>query len=347
MAKRDYYDILGVKKSASDEEIKKAYRKLARKHHPDVNPGDSGAEQKFKEASEAYAVLSDKEKRAKYDQVGADAFSFGGEPGAGPFGGQGAPFGFEFDFSNLGGGRRRARTSRGGPQGGPDLRDIFGDLFAGGEMHSGPRKGGDAEATTSISFRDAIEGTTLQLSLQRQKECPTCGGTGNVSNKVCPTCHGSGVVVGPDSVKVKIPEGVKDGQRIRIRGKGAPGVSGGPPGDLYVRIQVETHPFFERRGNDIHVDLPVTVGEAIRGGEIDVPTVHGPVRAKIPPGTQGGQTFRLTGKGVRKSGGGYGDHYYHVEIQVPTKVSASVLEKLEELDREYDGNPRDKLKVTL
>lgn len=347
MAKRDYYEILGVKKDAPEDEIKKAYRKLARKYHPDVNPDDKQAEAKFKEASEAYAVLGDKEKRAQYDRVGREAFSFGGEGpfgGGGPFGAGGAPFGVEFDFTEFGGGRRGGRT-----RGGGDFRDIFSDLFGGGraEARTGPRRGADVEASTSISFRDAVHGTTVQLSLQRQKECPACGGRGHVDNRVCQSCGGTGVVSGVDTVRVKIPEGVRNDQKIRIRGKGAPGQQGGPPGDLLVRIQVPSHPFYERRGDDIHIELPVTLGEAIRGAEIDVPTIHGPVRAKIPPGTQSGQTFRLSGKGVRKSKDGHGDQYYRVLIHIPREVSEGVRESLDEIERHYGESPRAGLKVAL
>lgn len=341
MAKRDYYEILGVKKDASDDELKKAYRTLARKYHPDVNPDDKQAEAKFKEISEAYAVLSDKEKREEYDRLGTE-FKFEGVP---------FPGGFGFEFQNFGGGGGRRRRGGGRTrQATGDFRDVFADLFGGGggiEFESMPRKGNDVEASATIDFRDAVQGTTLQLGLGRQRECPKCGGLGNVANSVCPQCHGTGVVSGTDSVKVKIPEGVRSGQRIRIAGKGSAGLNGGAPGDLFVRIEVRSHPFFVRDGDDIRIELPITIGEAIHGAEIDVPTIRGPVRAKIPPGTQGGQVFRLKGKGSKKKGGHYGDHYYKVRIAVPKGLSDEDLEVVDRLEAKYGENPRASLKVKL
>jgi molecular chaperone DnaJ len=320
MAEKDYYDILGVKKTASDDEIKKAYRALAKKFHPDKNKGNKDAEAKFKEISEAYSVLGDKEKREQYDRLGREAFNFGGA--SGPFGGGGGganPFG-GFDFSQFtraagaGGAGARTRTRRTSGTGG--FTDIFSDLFGGGGgFEAGPQRGGDVEAEVTIDFRDAVLGTTMELTLAR-------GGAT------------------PDSVKVKIPEGVRDGQRIRLRGKGAPGVDGGPPGDLNLLVHVRPHPFFERRGDDIHIELPITVGEAVRGAEVEVPTIHGPVRARIPAGTQGGQTFRLSGKGVKMKG----DHYYRVTVNVPKQVPADAVDAIESA---YDVNPRANLKTAL
>jgi len=317
MAEKDYYDIIGVKKTASDDEIKKAYRALAKKFHPDKNKGNKDAEAKFKEISEAYTVLGDKEKREQYDRLGREAFNFGGA--SGPFGGgSGAnPFG-GFDFSQFtraagGAGGARTRTRRTTSGGG--FTDIFSDLFGGGGFETGPERGADVEAEVTIDFRDAVLGTTMELSLARG------GGT-------------------PDSVKVKIPEGVKNGQRIRLRGKGAPGTDGGPPGDLNLLVHVRPHPFFERRGDDIHIELPITAGEAIRGAEVEVPTIHGPVRARIPAGTQGGQTFRLSGKGVKNKG----DHYYRVIVHVPKQVPAEAVDAIESA---YDVNPRANLKTAL
>jgi DnaJ-class molecular chaperone len=305
MAEKDYYDILGVKKSASEDEIKKAYRTLAKKHHPDKNKGNKEAENKFKELSEAYAVLSDKEKRAQYDRLGREAFSPGGG-GRNPFEG--------FDFSQFGeqfGGRARTRTRTTRGTGG--FTDIFSDLFGGG-FEAGPQPGGDVEAELTIDFRDAVLGATMDL------------------------------VVNGAHIKVKIPEGVADGQRIRLRGKGGQGAGGGAAGDLNVLIHVRKHPLFERRGDDIYIDLPITVGEAVRGGEVEVPTIHGPVRARIPAGTQGGQTFRIKEKGVKKKSGAAGDHYYRVEVMVPKNVPAEALEAIEEA---YAENPRAALKAAL
>lgn len=308
MAEKDYYEILGVKKAATEDEIKKAYRNLAKKYHPDRNKGNKEAENKFKEISEAYAVLSDAEKREQYDRLGREAFNFGGGPGGGnPFAG------FDFsEFMNQAGQRAgRARASRAG---GAGFTDIFSDLFGGGGFEQGPMRGQDIDAELTIDFRDSVLGTTMDLSVNGNR------------------------------IKVKIPEGVANGQRIRVRGKGTPGSSGAPAGDLNVLIHVKPHPFFERKGDDIHIDLPITVGEAIRGAEVEVPTIQGPVRAKIPAGTQGGQTFRLSGKGVKKKGGGHGDHYYRVEIMVPKEAPADAVQ---EIESQYKDNPRANLKATL
>jgi molecular chaperone DnaJ len=307
MARKDYYEILGVKKTATEEEIKKAYRSLAKKYHPDKNKGNKDAENKFKEISEAYAVLSDKEKREQYDRLGSEAF---GPGGANPFAG--------FDFSQfMGGGGAGARGRRGGTRSRTvDFTDIFGDLFGGGGgFEAPPQRGGDIEAETTISFRDAILGTTIELRYE----------------------DGS-------TVKVKIPEGVANGQRLRIRGKGQQG-SGGT-GDLNLLVHVKPHPFFERRGDDIHIELPITIGEAVRGAEIDVPTIHGPVRARIPAGTQGGQTFRLTGKGVKKKTKS-GDHYYKVVITVPRSLPSEAMDAIQKIESQYGAGPRANLNTAL
>lgn len=339
MADRDYYEILGVSRTATEDEIKKAYRKLARKYHPDVNKDDKEAERKFKEASEAYAVLSDAKKRKEYDQFGRNPFA--GGAGSGFPGGAGAgagPFGFEFDFSQFrGGGARQGRAAGG-------FSDIFSEFFTGGA--SVPQRGSDVEAETTIEFRDAIHGTTLQLSAPRQKECPTCGGTGNVSNRVCSTCRGSGVVADTAATKVKVPAGVRDGQKIRVRGQGSPGHGGGPAGDLFVTVRVRPHPFFERRGDDIHIEVPITIGEAINGAEISVPTIHGPTRAKIPAGTQGGQTFRISGKGIHRKEKN-GDHYYKVQIVIPKSLSDDARAAAASLDAFYESDPRANLPAGL
>jgi molecular chaperone DnaJ len=297
MADKDYYDILGVKKSATDDEIKKAYRNLAKKYHPDKNKGDKTAEAKFKEISEAYAVLSDKEKRDQYDRLGKEAFG-----GGNPFG-PGGPFaGFDFSqFTNRArrGGTRTRTTTNGG------FTDIFSDLFGGGGGMGGPgfeEARPTMEAELTIDFRDAVLGSTMDLNINGQ------------------------------NVKVKIPEGVADGQKVRIRTRDGM--------DVNVLIHVRAHSFFERKGDNIHIDLPVTVGEAARGGEIDVPTIHGPVRARIPAGTQGGQTFRISGKGVKKKG----DHYYRVMIVLPKDPPADAVEAIESV---YQENPRANLKTAL
>ena len=316
MAEKDYYDIIGVKKTATDDEIKKAYRALAKKYHPDKNKGNKDAEAKFKQISEAYSVLGDKEKREQYDRLGREAFNFGGATGPFGAGGGANPFG-GFDFSQFtraagGGGGARTRTRRTSGAGG--FTDIFSDLFGGGGFEAGPQRGADVEAEVTIDFRDAVLGTTMELTLARGGESP-------------------------DTIKVKIPEGVKNGQRIRLRGKGAPGVDGGPPGDLNLLVHVRPHPFFERRGDDIHIELPISVGEAVHGAEVEVPTIHGPVRARIPAGTQSGQTFRIKEKGVKK-----GDHYYRAIVHVPKQAPADAVDAIEAA---YEMNPRANLKTAL
>jgi molecular chaperone DnaJ len=297
MAEKDYYEILGVKKNASEADLKKAYRELAKKYHPDKNKGNKDAENRFKEISEAYAVLSDSEKRAQYDRLGREAF---GPGGANPFAG--------FDFSEfMGGGGTRAR--RGGARGrGPqtvDFTDIFGDLFGGG------RGGGFAEpepqemqAEITIEFRDAILGTTMALQ------------------------------VNGDPMKVKIPEGIADGQKIRVKRGNAP---------LQITVRVRPHPLFERRGDDIYIDLPITVGEAARGAEVEVPTIHGASRIRVPAGTQSGRTMRLTGKGVKKKNA-TGDQYCRIQIMVPPDPPAEAVDAIEQAYRE---NPRANLKTAL
>lgn len=314
MPGKDYYDILGVKKTATEDEIKKAYRSLAKKYHPDKNKGNKDAENKFKGISEAYAVLSDKEKREQYDRLGSEAFG-GGAGGANPFAG------FDFGQFTRGGGAARGRRGTTGTRGRTvDFGDIFGDLFGGGGgggFESEPQRGSDVEAETTIEFRDAILGTTIEM---RSSDGRT--------------------------TRLKIPDGVSDGQRLRIRGKGAASPMGGPPGDLQLVIHVRPHPLFERRGDDIHIELPITLGEAIRGADIEVPTIHGPVRARIPAGTQGGQTFRLTGKGVKKKNGS-GDHYYKVQITLPRDLPQEAVDAVQQIEAKYRENPRANLRTTL
>jgi molecular chaperone DnaJ len=298
MAEKDYYEILGVKKTATEAELKKAYRELAKKYHPDKNKGNKEAENRFKEISEAYAVLSDKEKRAQYDRLGREAF---GPGGANPFAG--------FDFSEFMGSGPRGRRS-GGARGRTttiDFTDIFGDLFGGGGGRGGfeaaPEPEMQAEAT--IDFRDAILGSTMTLSLNG------------------------------DSIKVKIPEGIRDGQKIRAPRKGGPSVQ--------LTVHVRPHPFFERRGDDIYTDLPITIGEAIRGAEVEAPTIHGPSRIRIPAGTQAGRTMRLSGKGVKKKDGA-GDHYVRIQVVIPPSAPEDAVERIEAA---YVENPRANLRTAL
>ncbi|HEY0160581.1 MAG TPA: J domain-containing protein [Thermoanaerobaculia bacterium] len=296
MAEKDYYELLGVKKTASEAEIKKAYRELAKKFHPDKNKGNKDAENRFKQISEAYAVLSDSEKRAQYDRLGREAFGAGG---ANPFAG--------FDFSQFGGGgggRGRRSTGRRGSTT-MDFTDIFGDLFGGGGGGGGfEPEPQEATVDVTIDFRDALQGTTITLTLNGEP------------------------------MKVKIPEGIGDGQKVRARRGNIP---------VQITVRVRPHPLFERRGDDIYIDLPITIGEAIRGAEVEVPTIHGPSRIRIPAGTQAGRTMRLTGKGVKKKSGA-GDQYVRIQIVIPPEAPEEAVEALE---RAYRENPRANLRTAL
>ena len=331
----DYYKSLGVSRNAKAGEIKKAYRKLARKYHPDVNPDDPDAEAKFREIQEAYAVLSDEEKKTQYDTYGRvdDIPNAGFDP-----------------FS-----RRRGQTQwqdLGGYQVDMgDLGDLFGDYFGGrrGARRQVPQKGSDFEASMDIDFADAVRGTSVVLPIQRQVQCDSCGGTGTAGGgAACPTCHGVGGVVNTERLRVKIPEGIADGNRVRVAGRGAEGTNGGPAGDLYVRVKVRPDPFFKRDGDNIVTTVPVTFSEAYKGAEIEVGTIHGPVRAKVPGGTDSGRIFRLRGKGVRnKKTRAFGDHLYTVEITVPKVMSPAGEETAKRVADLYQGNPRDNLPRNL
>jgi molecular chaperone DnaJ len=341
----DYYKILGVGRSATAAEIKKAYRKLARKFHPDVNPDNPEAEKRFKEIQEAYAVLSDDERRKQYDTFG----SVEGGPGMGfdPFRQASSSWrdagGFRVDFGggNVGGGFQ-------------DLGDLFGDIFGGrGRGRSAqtarrPQRGTDQVVEIEIDFRDAVGGTSVTIPVQRQVRCGTCGGSGNTDQTVCPSCRGSGILISTERLRVKIPEGVADGQRVRVAGKGAEGRGGGQPGDLFVRVIVRPDAFFKREGDNVHTTIPLTFSEAYRGAEIEIGTVHGPVRAKVPAGTNSGRTFRLRGKGVRNTKTrAYGDHLYTVHIVVPKVMSPAGDETARNVAELYQTNPRDGLPTGL
>jgi molecular chaperone DnaJ len=323
--KKDYYDVLGVSRGASEADVKKAYRKLARKLHPDVNPGDTGAQKKFQEVQEAYEVLQDPEKRKAYDRFG-HAGPRVEEP---PEGG-----GFDFGSYGFGGG--------GGGAGFEDLGGIFGNLFGGmgGAGFRGGAMAADARATMEIPFRTSVFGGTLQLQTTRRVACPTCQGTGRKGRAPCPTCRGQGRVANMEKLKVNVPAAIRDGGTIRIPGKGDMG-SDGSAGDLYVTIRVSPHPYFERRDDDILGVVPITIREAYSGAEISVPTVHGRVRAKVPPGTQGGQRFRLRGKGVRDPRtDASGDHVYTVKIVVPKNLTPAGREAAALFDSLYEGDVR-------
>jgi len=332
----DYYKTLGVKRSADAKEIKKAYRKLARKFHPDVNADNPEAEKRFKEIQEAYAVLSDPEKRSQYNTFGR----VDGDPGVSydPFRQAGA------GWQDAGGFRVNVDDFAGATGGFHDLSDLFGEFFGGaraGQARPRTRRGSDQELEVEIEFAHAVQGTSVTIPVQRQVGCTTCGGDGSSGGRPCPSCHGAGVVISTERLRVKIPEGVADGQRVRVAGKGAEGRGGGKPGDLFVRVRVRADSFFKRDGDDIRTTIPVTFSEAYRGGEVEVGTVHGPVRAKIPAGTNSGRTFRLRGKGVRNmKTRAFGDHLYTVQIVVPKVVSPAGEETARSISELYEGNPR-------
>jgi len=397
-SKKDYYEILGVKKSASAEEIRKAFRKLARKYHPDVNPGDKSAEEKFKTLSEANDVLSDPKKRKIYDQVGfysdnidpatAEAYARGGGQGgfsgggAGQAGGQGVPFDFGgFDFSDLGDNAGRGRRSGGG--GG--FKDIFSGIFGGGRggaaPEAGPEAGSDLEYQVNVPFWTAIRGGVMRLNISRQDvcpqchgqgyseapgKCPECDGTGQITqtggrmkfNVACPhchgtgknistctTCHGEGTVSRSEPLEVRIKAGTRDGQRIRLAGKGNAGAHGGPAGDLYVIIRTGEHPVFRRDGDDIYLTVPVSATEAALGAKIEVPTIDGRALLKIPPGTQSGQKLRLREKGVPSAtkDGVRGDEIVEITVTVPMPRDERTKELLRELAKLNPEDPREEL----
>ena len=354
--KRDYYEVLGIAKGASEDEIKKAYRKVAKKYHPDLNPGNKEAEEKFKEANEAYEVLSNPEKKAKYDQ-----FGFAGvDPNYGA--GQGGGFG--------------------GFGGGVDLGDIFGDIFGGGfggfggsssrSNPNGPRKGADVRVPLTLSFMEAVHGCTKTISITRretcpdckgsgaargtspetcpdcggrgyvvtqqrtpfgvmqsQQPCPHCGGRGTIIKNPCKTCRGTGKTSARKTLEVKIPAGIDDDQNIALRGQGDAGTNGGPAGDVIVHVTVKPDAVFERDGYDVYVRVPITYSQAVLGAEIEVPTVDGKVAQKIPEGTQSGTKFRLRGQGIQYlNGRGRGDQYVIVDVEIPKKVTRAQREAL-------------------
>jgi molecular chaperone DnaJ len=374
---KDFYKVLGVSKNATADDIKKSYRKLARKYHPDANKGDSKAEERFKEISEAYDVLSDAKRRKEYDDT-RSLFGSGGfrTPGQG-----GPPGGFSFDLGDLFG--TGTGTSTGG---GGRLGDFLGGVFGSGSARTQQRgrRGADVETETTLSFNDAIEGTTVSLRLTGEGACPTCHGTGAKSGTVprvcpscqgtgassrnlgsfafsepcrecrgrglvvddpCPSCSGSGRAMSTRTVAARIPAGVADGQRIRLRGKGAPGERGGPPGDLYVRVHVTPHPVFGRSGDNVTVTVPVTFPEAALGSEIKVPSPRGaPVSVRIPPGTPNGRTFRARGKGARRSDGTTGDLLVTVAVQVPQNLNGQARQALTDFREATAGeDPREEL----
>lgn len=356
---KDYYQVLGVKRDASDKEIKQAYRKLARKYHPDVNPGDRSAEERFKEISEAYEVLRDPEKRAQYDRFGAQ---WQQAQRAGATGTTFEDIGVEF----------------GG------LGDLFENLFQRGPTGRGPgrqetvrpMRGRDIEQEISLTLEEAFRGVTRELSIEfpepcqtcagmgsLRQSCPQCGGSGMsrsqggifnlgglcprcrgqgfIAETLCQTCQGSGQIQRRRHIEVRIPAGIADGQKVRVAGEGSAGTRGGPRGDLLIRVRLLPHPFFERKGNDLYCEVPVTFVEAALGAQIQVPTMTGSGTMSIPPGTQSGQTFRLKGRGLRKpSSRDPGDQYVKIKITVPKNLTPEDRTLIRSLARLYSANPR-------
>ena len=352
MPKRDYYEVLGVSRDASAEALKKAYRQLALRHHPDRNPEDPQAEERFKEASEAYAVLSDAEKRRAYDRFGFVGLGAEG----------GAPGGFG-DFGDLGGFS-------------DVFNDLFGDLFGAGRGRRRGRgqRGADLRYNLEIGLDDALRGMESQLKIPKMRTCGTChgsgarpgtapercaqcrgtgqmilqqgffrisrpcdacGGEGEVVRQRCAECRGAGRLEGQQTITVRVPAGVEDGMRLRVAGEGEAGIAGGPPGDLYVVISLAPHPLFEREGQHIHCEVPIRFAIAVLGGEVDVPTLEGKVSLRIPEGTQSGKVFRLRGKGLPSvHGAGRGDELVRIFVEVPSRLSERARELLTEFEEE-------------
>jgi DnaJ-class molecular chaperone len=346
VAYRDYYKILGVDKSADAKAIKQAFRRLARKHHPDTNPGNKQAPERFKEINEAYEVLSDPEKRRRYDTLGPDWQRYAeGAPGGGG-GSNVGDFRIHVDHGDLGDFSEFFRTvfgdlgarARGAPGSRP-ATDPLADLW---ERRGGrTRRGQDLQTPTEITLEEAAQGTRRAIEFQGQEPCPTCGGTGMQGKEVCPACQGRGEVPHVRRVEVKIPAGVRDGSRVRAAGEGGTGSGGGPPGDLYLEVRVLPHPTFERRDDDVYVDLPLSVWEAALGTDAEVPTLRGKVAMKVPPETSSGKSFRLPGYGMpRLRGGGQGDQYVRVRVIVPTGLSPRERELFEELRQLRPRPPR-------
>jgi molecular chaperone DnaJ len=373
--KQDYYELLGVSRKASVKDIRTAFRKLARKYHPDLNPGDKSSEEKFKQLQEAYDVLSDSKKRQMYDQYGfySDNLPPGGPGGAGA---EGAHPDVNFDFGgfDFGGGGAGSAGSGG------NFRDLFSQFFRGGrggEMEPEQEPGNDLEYQIEIDFWDAVRGAVKKLSITRldscenchgtgavgsPQTCTTCGGTGSIQQAAgkmrfnvpctrcggtgklrtaCKTCGGEGRVRRTETIDVRIPAGVANGGRVRVPGKGNAGTMGAPAGDLYLRVEVKPHPFFERRGSDLYTKVPVTVSEATLGAKIEVPTIDGRSIVRIPPATNSGKTLRLKEKGVPSArNGARGDQYVEIQVVVPPPTDERVRNLMKELENVAPSDPR-------
>jgi molecular chaperone DnaJ len=321
MAGKDYYQILGVSRNASEKEIKQAYRRLARKHHPDLNPGDKSAEAKFKEINAAYEVLSNPEKRKKYDQFG-EQWEY-----AEQFAKSGGQERVRWDF-----GRGGTTFEYGDLSGFGDIfSSLFGDSGTGSRMR-GPRRGQDIESPIEVTLEEAYHGSTRMMQLQTEEPCTACGGTGRVGNRVCTICNGAGGKVNPKRLEVKIPAGVRDGSRIRISGEGGPGRAGGSKGNLYLVVKVLPHKLFERKGDDLYTEVPMPLATAMLGGEVRLPTLNGNLSLKIPPETQNGKVFRLAGRGMPQLGNAnYGNLFAKVKVVLPTNLTEEERKLFERL----------------
>ena len=332
---RDYYEVLGVSRTATGDETKKAYRKLARKLHPDVNPGDKSAEEKFKELNEAYEVLSDPEKRKRYDELGENwkaGAEFTPPPG---WEGMRVEYG---DFGDMFGGGRGASG----------FSDFFESMFGGRRAaHGGAgfrMRGQDVEAEIALTIEEAHRGAKRTITLHATETCPDCNGTGKKNDKVCPACRSAGVVSRPRSLEVTIPAGVREGSVIRLAGEGDPGAGEGQSGDLYLHVRLRPHPLFTILGDDIQIGLPVAPWEAALGSKVSVPTLEGSVDMTIPEGTQGGKRLRLRGQGLNRRGGGRGDQYVKLKIVIPPKLTEAEKALLQKLAAQSNFNARELLR---
>lgn len=329
---RDYYQVLGVPRGASPDDIKKAYRRLARQYHPDLHTGGKKAEmeKKFKELNEAHEVLSDPDKRKKYDRYGADweqaeAYERARQQAGarGGFGGEATGFGAE-NFSDI-------------------FENLFGGRAGTGSARGFAVQGEDLETEADLTLREVLTGVTKRLTLREPVSCPTCQGTGRIKGRPCQTCLGSGSVLQSKTIEVRIPAGVQDGTRVRVAGKGQPGMNGGRRGDLYLHVHIQPDPVFRQQGSDLHVTLPVWPWEAALGAEVMAPTLGEPVRVKIPPGSKADGKLRLKGKGLPTAAGGHGDLFLHLHIVMPPSVSEEERKLYEQLKRLRDDDPRSEL----